>query len=194
MAMKVKLDLTIPQIWSAQDSMIASADTIALVRLRTYSGKDTSDKPLAKYSTRPIYVEKDAPLEPRGGVQTERGMYFKGGYREYKMKSRRYTAGGRNQTAEVDLTLSGALMNNLITTKATKSGYTIGLSSAVKDYGYRVNARRSFIGLSPTDQTKLTAAIASRIRKKLAAPASYTQAQQSSVLTSVNAALRRFRS
>ena len=86
MAMKVTLDLTIPQIWSAQDSMITSADTIALVRLRTYSGKDTRDKPFAKYSTRPIYVEKTLPLEPRGGVQTERGMYFKGGYREYKMK------------------------------------------------------------------------------------------------------------
>ena len=103
------LDLTSLRYGQLADSMIASADTIALVRLRTYSGLDTSDKPFAKYSTRPIYVEKDAPLEPRGGMETPRGMYFKGGYREYKMKSRRYTAGGKNQTAEVDLTLSGAL-------------------------------------------------------------------------------------
>jgi len=168
MGSRVRVKLSIPELWSARDSMVAAADTIALVRLRTYAGKDTQDRPFTGYSTKPIWVGfKGARLTPKGGRKTRKGMAFPGGYREYKLKSRRRTTGGANQTAEVDLTLSGALLNNLVTIKATRTSFTIGLSSAVRHYGYYVNARRSFIGLSSSDQRKLTDAIAARIRKKL---------------------------
>lgn len=168
MGARVRVNLSIPALWSVRDSMASAADTIALVRLRTYAGKDTQDRPFTGYSVKPIWVGfKGARLTPKGGKKTPKGMRFEGGYREYKQKSRLRTTGGANQTAEVDLTLSGALMNNLVTTKATKTSYTIGLSSAVRHYGYFVNEKRPFIGLSKTDQRKLTDAIAARIRERL---------------------------
>jgi len=174
MGMKVQIGIILPVIWTTRDSMATAADTIALVRLRTYAGLDIQDRAFssyAPYSETPIYVSlKGARLKPKGGRKTKSGksMFFQGGYREYKQKSRRRrTKGGANQTAEIDLTLSGALMNNLVTTSATKTSFTIGLSGAVRSYGYYVNARRPFIGLSSSDQRKLTDAIAARIRKKL---------------------------
>jgi hypothetical protein len=188
MATKVKVSITIPELWTVRDSQITALDTIALVRSRVYAGKDTNDRSFKGYSERPIYISYQANLPPKGGEKTPKGVYYKGGYREYKQKSRRYTPGGKNQTAEVDLTLSGALMNNLITTNATKTSYTIGLSSKVQSYGYDVNRDRSFIGLSPSDQRKLTNAIAARMRKKLS-PIGYGYAEQKSVIASINRAI-----
>lgn len=174
MGMKVHIGIILPVLWTTRDSMATAADTIALVRLRTYAGLDTKDRPFgsyAPYSQKPLYVAfKGARLKPKGGRKTKSGksMFFQGGYKEYKEKSRRRrTKGGVNQTAEIDLTLSGALMNNLVTTSATKTSFTIGLSGAVKSYGYYVNARRPFIGLSASDRVKVTNAVAARIRKKL---------------------------
>ncbi len=168
MGSRVTISIQITKIWTERDSQITALDTIALVRSRVYTGKDTEDRPFKGYSTKPIYIsKKGARLTPKGGRRTPKGMFFEGGYRDYKQKSRRRVSGGANQTAEVDLTLSGALMNNLIMTNATRTSYTIGLSSAVKSYGYYVNEDRSFIGLSPSDERKLTNTIAARIRKKL---------------------------
>ena len=174
MGMKVQIGIILPVIWTTRDSMATAADTIALVRLRTYAGLDTQDRPFdsyAPYSQTPIYISmRGARLKPKGGRKTKSGksMFFQGGYREYKQKSRRRrTKGGANQTAEIDLTLSGALMNNLVTTSATKTSFTIGLSGAVRSYGYYVNARRPFIGLSASDRRKVTDAVAARIRKRL---------------------------
>jgi hypothetical protein len=168
MATRITVSLSIPEIWSVKDSQVTALDTVALVRSRVYQGKKTNDRPFKEYSTEPIYISrKGARLRPKGGRKTPKGMFFAGGYAEYKEKSRRRVKSGKNQSAEVDLTLSGALMNNLITTNATKTGFTIGLSSAVQSYGYYVHEKRPFIGLSPSDQRKLTDAIAARMRKKL---------------------------
>jgi len=188
MASKVKVSITIPELWTVRDSQITALDTIALVRSRVYAGKDTSDRPFKEYSERPIYISYQANLPPKGGEKTPKGVYYEGGYREYKRKSRRYTPGGKNQTAEVDLTLSGALINNLITTNATKTSYTIGLSSKVQSYGYDVHRDRPFIGLSNSDQRKLTNAIAARMRKKLS-PVGYGYAEQKSFISSINRAI-----
>jgi len=168
MGSRVTISVQIPEIWTERDSQITALDTIALIRFRVYAGKDTKDRPFKGYSTKPIYVSKrGARLTPKGGRRTKKGMFFEGGYQEYKQKSRRRVSGGSNQTAEVDLTLSGALMNNLVMTDSTKTSFTIGLSSAVKHYGYYVHEDRPFIGLSASDQRKLTDAVAARIRKKL---------------------------
>ncbi len=178
MATRITVSLSIPELWTEKDSRITALDTIAMIRSRVYSGRDTKDQPFAGYSTRPIYISrKGARLKPKGGrtkrlkavgrKRAMKTMYFAGGYKEYKQKSRRRVKGGQNQTAEVDLTLSGALMNNIVTTQVSKTGFTIGLSSAVNSYGYYVNLKRPFMGLSPLDQAQLQRAVSARIRKKL---------------------------
>lgn len=168
MGARVTISIQIPELWTERDSQVTALDAIALIRSRVYTGKDTKDRPFKGYSTKPIYVSKrGARLTPKGGRRTKKGMFFAGGYQEYKQKSRRRVSGGSNQTAEVDLTLSGALMNNLVMTDSSRTSFTIGLSSAVRGYGYFVHEERPFIGLSKSDQRKLTDAIAARIRKKL---------------------------
>ena len=171
MPTKVKFTtFTLPAIWTAADSQATALDTVALIKRRIYRGLDSSGRPFLTYSTKPIYVpKKGARLKPKGGRKTKggRSIYYAGGYAEYKQASRRRVAGGSNQTAEVDLTLSGALVNNIQPLQATRTGYVIGPTSAVRGYGYYVNARRPFIGLSPDDVRMLTAAVAARIRKKL---------------------------
>jgi hypothetical protein len=160
----------VPALWSAADSQVTALDTVALIKRRIYKGIDSTGRPFLSYSTRPIYVpKKGARLTPKGGREARggRSVYYAGGYAEYKEKSRRRVAGGANQTAEVDLTLSGALVNNIQPLQVSKSGYTIGLTSAVRGYGYRVNERRPYLGLSPNDVKILSAAVAARIRKKL---------------------------
>lgn len=160
----------VPALWSPADSQMTALDTIALIKRRIYQGIDSSGRPFLSYSTRPIYIpKKGARLKPKGGRRARggRSVYYAGGYAEYKRLSRRRVAGGSNQTAEVDLTLSGALVNNIQPLQVSKSGYTIGLTSAVRGYGYEVNARRPFLGLSPNDVRMLTVAVAARIRKKL---------------------------
>lgn len=188
MASRVTISIQIPELWTIKDSQITALDTIALIRSRVYAGKDTNDHPFKEYSERPIYISYRANLPPKGGEQTPKGVYYKGGYREYKRKSRRYTPGGKNQTAEVDLTLSGNLMNNLITTNATRTSYAIGLSSKVRSYGYDVHRERPFIGLSKSDQRVLTNAIAARMRKKLS-PLGYGYKEQKSFMSSINKAI-----
>ncbi len=170
MSASVRIKLEIPELWSARDSLVMSSDTIALVRIRTYQGKDTADKSFKKYSRSPLYISKrGARLQPKGGrvARGGRSVYYAEGYWQYKHQSRRRQGGGASQTAEVDLTLSGALLNNIVTTSATKHGYTVGLSNAVRHYGYTVNDDRPFIGLSPKDRRTLTDAVAARIRTKL---------------------------
>ena len=178
MGARITIEISIPKLWTVQDSRITALDTIAIIRSRVYSGKDTQDHPFAGYSTRPIYISrKGARLKPKGGrtkrlkaigrKRAMKTMYFEGGYKEYKQKSRERVEGGKNQTAEVDLTLSGALMNNLVPTEVHKTGFTIGLSPAVQSYGYHVNVKRPFLGLSPYDQNNLRRAVSARIRQKL---------------------------
>jgi len=198
MGARVTIELSIPELWTVKDSRITALDTIAIIRSRVYSGKDTRDRDFASYadySTKPIYVQrKGARLKPKGGrtkrlkavgrKRTMKTMYFAGGYKEYKQKSRRRVKGGQNQTAEVDLTLSGALMNNLITTQVDKTGFTIGLSPAVQSYGYHVNVKRPFMGLSPFDQNKLQRAVSARIRQKLSPTGPPTKTKRKTKQTS----------
>ena len=170
MPSKVTFELfKVPSIWTAADSQMTALDTVALIKRRIYRGIDANGRPFFKYSTRPIYIpKKGARLKPKGGrrSRTGRSVYYAGGYAEYKRLSRRRVAGGANQTAEVDLTLSGALVNNIQPLQVSRSGYTIGLTPAVRGYGYYVNERRPYLGLSPNDVRVLTDAVAARIRKK----------------------------
>ena len=146
MPSKVKLKLP-KTIWTKADTMRLAMDTLASIKLRTSKGIDANGSKFKKYSTKKIYISTKKGtgkrLKPKGGVLSKTGktMRFDNGYREYKHLSRkRGTVPGQTDSAEVDLVLSGALMNNLVILKASRTRFVIGLTKHVKYYGYAVNA------------------------------------------------------
>jgi hypothetical protein len=159
--MKTRINLNLPNLKLNQQQMLVTGlDMVALIKARTYKGVDADDKPFDGYSTNPIYISKNSQtakrLAPKGGEKTKSGgMYFEGGYREYKEKSRKRTNSMEGQTSEVDLTLSGQLMQNFTVLQSSSQGFTIGLLEPVQQYGYFVNDRRKFIGLTDEEVQKL---------------------------------------
>lgn len=167
--MATKVDIKIPRtIWSAQDSMKLALNTLAMIKLRTSEGIDANGKAFKEYSQKTLYVSfKGARLKPKGGRKTKSGksIYYKGGYQQYKHESRRRNKNA--DSAEVDLVLSGQLMNNLVVKEATPQGFRIGLTEHVSSYGYHVNAKREFLGLTPKDVEILLEAVNYDVRRKL---------------------------
>jgi hypothetical protein len=165
---KVTLNFNLPKsLWTAKDSARLASDTLAAIKIRTSKGIDANGTPFDGYSTKPIYVSKrGARLSPKGGELTPSGrsVYYEGGYKQYKHESRRRSelAG----TAEVDLVLSGNMLNNLVVTGATADGFTIGLTQHA-GYGYYVNETREFLGLSQRDVDILVEAVRINLEKKI---------------------------
>jgi len=166
--MPTKVNLNLPaSLWTARDSARLASDTLAAIKIRTTRGIDANGKPFDGYSTEPIYVAKrGARLAPKGGQPTPSGksVFYEGGYKQYKHDSRKRSklAG----TAEVDLTLSGNMMNNLVVKEATAKGFTIGLTQHA-GYGYYVNEKREFLGLTSQDVETITEAVSIELRKKI---------------------------
>ena len=149
--------------WTVQDSRKLGLNTIAQIKLRTSKGLDADLEPFRDYSTAPIYVRLDNPrLAPKGGrvSRSKQSMYFIGGYEEYKAKSRKKRGG------EVDLILSGNMMNNFILIKATKTGFTIGIQANI-DYAHDVNNVREFMGLNAKDAKIINDAIEYDIQDRI---------------------------
>lgn len=169
--MAVKLKLNLPShIWTAQDTAKLASNTLATVKLRTSKGMSYTGKPFIDYSTTPLYVSyKGARLKPKGGrvSKSGKGVFYKGGYEQYKHESRKRTRGKAGQSANVDLVLSGQLMNNLVVLEATSTRFRIGLTQHVQWYGYRVNDDRPYIGLSDKEVDILVNAVAADINAKL---------------------------
>lgn len=167
--MPVKVDINIPRtIWTAKDSLTLAQNTLAMIKLRTSKGIDANGVNFDKYSKEPIYVaKKGARLSPKGGrpSRTGKSVYYAGGYKQYKNESRR--RGGKDDSAEVDLVLSGQLMNNLVVTEATAKGFKIGLTKQVQSYGYHVNDKREYLGLTDDDVKVLVEAVTFDVREKL---------------------------
>lgn len=166
MAARVRLNLP-RSLWTAQDTLRLASNTLASIKLRTSQGLNANGRPFSDYSSNPIYIaKKGARLSPKGGRPTKSGksVYYEGGYKEYKHSSRRRGSG--TDSAEVDLVLSGNLMNNLVVKEATVSRFVIGLTTHAQ-YGYFVNAKREFLGLSPRDVEMMVKAAENDIRKKL---------------------------
>ena len=165
--MPTKVNLNLPaSLWTARDSARLASDTLASIKLRTTRGIDANGQKFDGYSTDPIYVAKrGARLAPKGGEPTPSGksVFYEGGYKQYKHDSRRRSrlAG----TAEVDLTLSGNMMNNLVVKEATAKGFTIGLTRHA-GYGYYVNEKREFLGLTSQDIDIITRAVTIELRRK----------------------------
>jgi hypothetical protein len=166
--MAARVNLNLPRsLWTAQDYLRLASNTLASIKLRTGKGLDADGKPFKPYSTTPIYVAKrGARLKPKGGrpSRTGKSIYYEGGYQQYKNQSRR--RGQSTDSAEVDLVLSGNMMNNLVVKEATASGFTIGLTKHAQ-YGFAVNETREFIGLSPDDVEVLMDSAEAELRRKL---------------------------
>ena len=94
-------------------------------------------------------------------------MYFKGGYAEYKNKSRKRTKGAKGLSAEVDLVLSGQLMQNFVLKSSSSTGFTLGLTKHVSHYGYHVNKKREYLGLTKKDVDILVKAVTLDLMEKL---------------------------
>lgn len=169
MSYSVRVNLKMPQLWSARDSLITGADTVAMIRHRTYQGKSSEGVAFKPYSTKALYVAfKGARLKPKGGrlSRTKKSRFYAGGpgggYGFYKRASRRGVQG-----ASVDLTLSGSLMNNLGVLRADSKGFIVGLYAPARSYGYYVHENRPFIGLTDKDKSTLNRAIEIRLRRKM---------------------------
>lgn len=166
MSAKVKLNLP-SSLWTAKDSAKLALNTLAAIKLRTSRGIDANGQPFTDYSTKPIYISyRGARLKPKGGrvSRTGQSVYYENGYEQYKQESRRHGAGS---SALVDLVASGILMNNLMVLQATEDFFIIGLTQQVRHYGYDVNARREFLGLSPQDVDVLVSAVELELAKKI---------------------------
>ena len=166
--MAARINLNLPSsLWTAKDSARLAQNTLAAIKLRTSQGIDADGRKFAPYSTRPIYIPlRGARLKPKGGrkSRTGRTVFYAGGYDQYKRESRRH---GGGSSALVDLTLSGALMQNLVVLDATASRFIIGLAAHVRHYGYDVNAEREFLGLSPRDVNVLVSAVQAELTKMI---------------------------
>jgi hypothetical protein len=168
---RVKFNLP-KDLWTERDTKRLALNTLASIKRRTMQGKDANGKPFTEYSTKPLYVSfKGARLKPKGYTRksrTGKSAYYEGGYKEYKNKSRkRSKRPSEEMTSEVDLVLSGALMANFIPLKVTKTSFILGLGSPVQSYGYYVNAKRRFIGLSEPEIEQMNEVIALELMQKL---------------------------
>lgn len=146
---------------TTQDMTAIGNEQIALIKIRIYDKNLTSfGKKFKAYSSRPFTVVKDGylwkRLRPKGGIKTAKGMYFKGGYAEYKARST--GNGGR-----VDLTLSGNLMQSLNVVKATNTTFAISPTGMAATYAEKVDKERPFIGLSDSEVGILRDMILSKI-------------------------------
>ena len=157
----VKVKILVPELWTKQDSLRTGLDTLALIKARTMRGVSSTGARFKEYSSRPIYISKNAFPTPKGGRLSRTGdtVYYANGYREYKKRSRRFGSGGARATAEVDLTLTGNLMNGLQVIKHSKKSFTIGLIEPVRHYGYEVHDARPFIGLTYKESQMITEVI-----------------------------------
>ena len=170
-----KVKLKFPKhLWTKKDTMRLAMNTLASIKLRTSKGLDADGQSFDDYSEKPIYISKDsgtgARLKPKGGITNKKRktVFYPDGYRQYKHESRK--RGKQNpyddDSAEVDLVLSGALMNNLVVLQTTQTKFTIGLTSHVQHYGYYVNEKREYIGLSSKDVDILNMTVQEEIKRK----------------------------
>ena len=169
--MPTKVNIKLPRsLWTVRDTQALAMNTLASIKLRTSRGLDANGNDFREYSENPIYVsKKGARLSPKGGRPSRTGesVYYEGGYKQYKHESRDRTSGPEStDSAEVDLVLSGNMMNNLVVKEATPTGFTIGLTNNAS-YGYIVNMSREFLGLSPRDVEILVKAVEIEVRKKV---------------------------
>ena len=167
----LRADLSSPRIMRQ-----IGLDAIMLIRERTVSGVSATGQPFIGYSTRPISISVKQFPKPKGGRLSKSGnyVYYQGGYKEYKQLSRmpgtvqpRKNPQAKAPTAEVDLTLTGLMLNSIQVKQVTKTSVTIGVTGKSLDYAYYVNQKRLFMGLSASDVNVLSDVYASLLPRGL---------------------------
>lgn len=168
------------QAWDAQAMGQLASSVLAAVSHRTFDrGIGEDGTPLRAYSTRPLKVYKNSDtgrrMSPKGGesftwvrgprvpgghdssrIGQEAGRRYAGGYREYKLASRKGLTNGLGASGvEVNLTLSGQLSRSLRVIRVSRTAASIGLTGAARVYGAHVDAARPFLGVSPQDGADL---------------------------------------
>ena len=166
--MKATISLNLPPLNLTKTMMKGIAqDILAIIKIRIYKGLDYNLSKFKAYSTKPIYIGYKSTtykrLKPKRGIKKPNSMFFAGGYAEYKEKSRKRSNAIEGQTASIDLTLSGMMMQNFVVLDATNTKFTIGLLPPVQDYGYAVNQDRGFIGLAPKEVDQLVQIVKSNL-------------------------------
>lgn len=142
----VNIKLNLPQIsLTAQDMLQTGTEAIALLKMRVYDqNKDLDGKPFKPYSTRPFMVRNGSDtakrLKPKGGQKRNGGVFYKGGYKEYKASS--------TGSSDVNLTLSGNLLQSIQVTDANAKSFTISPTGSAKKYALKVDTARPFIGVT----------------------------------------------
>lgn len=145
----VDIKLNLPKIsLTAQDMLQTGNEAIALLKMRVYDkNEDLEGKPFKPYSTRPFTVRADSEtakrLKPKGGEKRNNGVFYKGGYQEYKSSS--------TGSTDVNLTLSGNLLQSIQVTNANEKSFTISPTGSAKKYALKVDSTRPFIGVTDAE-------------------------------------------
>jgi hypothetical protein len=173
---KVKLSMPLAQMKLVTPQMmrVVALDSIALIRERTVSGLDVNGQPFKPYSTKPIYIQNTRFPRPRGGQPAGKSVFYQGGYKEYKELSRepgkvgpRRNKKAKGPTAEVDLTLTGLMLNSIQVTKVLSTGYILEVIGKAGKYAGYVNVKREFMGLTIPEQRMIAESFDEQIAKKL---------------------------
>lgn len=155
----IKLNLPNLQL-TTQDMLATGNEAIALLKMRVYDkNEDLNGKPFKPYSTRPMFIAKDSPtakrLKPKGGQKSVKGNYYKGGYAEYKQAS--------TGSSDVNLTLSGNLLQSIQVVSADSKGFTISPTGTATTYAEKVDKARPFIGVTDDELEILKEVIISKL-------------------------------
>ncbi len=159
--------ISVSRTWRTVDMRKLAQFAMARVTARVFDEKKAVDgrsltdhKP---YSTKPIYIDKNARPVPRGGRATEKSMYFEGGYREYKAK--------RHGSSEVSFKGSGDLRRGIHLSRIENDGASIRMSNDSFEYGLFLNETRPWWGFSDEDRmhirTRFREMMATAFRSKV---------------------------
>lgn len=142
----VDIKLNLPNFaLTAQDMLQTGNEAIALLKIRVYDkNKALSGQAFKPYSTRPFTVKTGSDtakrLKPKGGKKTTKGVFYQGGYAEYKKAS--------TGSSDVNLTLSGNLLQSIQVVNANPKSFTISPTGTAVSYAQKVDAARPFIGIT----------------------------------------------
>ena len=154
------------RFWRKEDTAKLAQTLVVSIKNRAFKkGLGIDDRPHKAYSTTPIFIsdksETGKRLAPKGGIRRATGVFYPGGYRQYKRQSEK-------SSAKVNLTLSGNLLRSIRIKRLRRFTAIIGMSGNAKDYGVFVDRARPFMGISKKDSEAVAATFRDKIKERLA--------------------------
>lgn len=136
-----------------QESLrVAARDVLREMAIRVFEdGLNAKGDDIGEYSTKPIYISKVATPKIAGGRQTAKSIFYKGGYKEFKVAI--------DRGAKVNLRLFGTLQKAFLAMGEKLSGTEITLflqdelqadkkTGLVKKYGDMFEMTKSELDLT----------------------------------------------